>query len=228
MQPITRSSSGDRPTTRRSRGPTSGLVAQRHDATCDGGATKADNRGTPFGPTPLRKTGVPSDVHSAPRRCPLPPGAPRVRADRSRRRRCRRAFMTTVSVSPLTPLSFLQRAAEVFPDKPAIVYGDRSIDLSRVRGRGDPAGPGVAGLGRSTRVTGWPTCAPTSPRCWSRTSRCRWPGRCSSRSTPGCPRRRSATSSTTPARSCWWSTPSSCPGCRRSSPSCATVREVVR
>jgi len=34
--------------------------------------------------------------------------------------------MTMVSVSPLTPLSFLQRTAEVFPEKPAIVYGDRS------------------------------------------------------------------------------------------------------
>jgi len=35
--------------------------------------------------------------------------------------------MNTVSVTGLTPLSFLQRAAEVFPDKPAIVYADRSV-----------------------------------------------------------------------------------------------------
>ena len=35
--------------------------------------------------------------------------------------------MNTVSVTGLTPLSFLQRAAEVFPDKPAVVYADRSV-----------------------------------------------------------------------------------------------------
>src|SRR5664280_2492483 len=33
--------------------------------------------------------------------------------------------MTEVSYTPLTPLAFLQRSAEVFPDKTAIVYGDR-------------------------------------------------------------------------------------------------------
>src|SRR5674536_221025 len=33
--------------------------------------------------------------------------------------------MTEVSYTPLTPLAFLQRSAEVFPYKTAIVYGDR-------------------------------------------------------------------------------------------------------
>jgi fatty-acyl-CoA synthase len=35
--------------------------------------------------------------------------------------------MPEVFATPLTPLSFLERAAEVFPDKTAIVYGDRRI-----------------------------------------------------------------------------------------------------
>jgi fatty-acyl-CoA synthase len=33
--------------------------------------------------------------------------------------------MTTVWNTPLTPLAFLARSAEVYPDKPAIVYGER-------------------------------------------------------------------------------------------------------
>ena len=33
--------------------------------------------------------------------------------------------MTAVWDTPLTPLAFLRRSAEVFPDKTAIVYGDR-------------------------------------------------------------------------------------------------------
>ena len=33
--------------------------------------------------------------------------------------------MSTVSHSDLTPLRFLERSAEVYPDKVAIVYGDR-------------------------------------------------------------------------------------------------------
>lgn len=35
--------------------------------------------------------------------------------------------MTTVSYTPLTPLSFLGRAADVFAEKPAIVYGQRRL-----------------------------------------------------------------------------------------------------
>lgn len=33
--------------------------------------------------------------------------------------------MTAVWHTPLTPLAFLRRSAEVFPDKTAIAYGDR-------------------------------------------------------------------------------------------------------
>ena len=123
MQLITRSSSGtgqlpDGPADRLRGWWRSGMMRL---------AVAADNRGTPFGPTPLRQTGVPVGCLTPLLAvASLPPGAPRVRVDRSRRRRCRRAFMTMVSVSPLTPLSFLQRTAEVFPEKPAIVYGDRS------------------------------------------------------------------------------------------------------
>src|ERR671914_1938552 len=33
----------------------------------------------------------------------------------------------SISVAPLTPLQFLERSSDVFPDKTAIVYGDRRI-----------------------------------------------------------------------------------------------------
>ncbi len=35
--------------------------------------------------------------------------------------------MTAVSFTPLTPLAFLGRSAEVFPDKDAVIYGDRRL-----------------------------------------------------------------------------------------------------
>lgn len=35
--------------------------------------------------------------------------------------------MADVAYTPLTPLTFLERSAQVFPDKPAIVYGDRRL-----------------------------------------------------------------------------------------------------
>jgi fatty-acyl-CoA synthase len=63
--------------------------------------------------------------------------------------------MTAVWHTPLTPLSFLHRSAEVFPDKTAIVYGDRrhtyaefAAETTRVahalRGSGIGAGDRVA------------------------------------------------------------------------------------
>ena len=76
----------------------------------------------------------------------------------------------------LTPLRFLERSAAVFPEKLAIVYGDRRLtyrefarkrpgSLERCRPRG------------SSRATASPTYARTSPSCWSRISRCRSPAR---------------------------------------------------
>jgi fatty-acyl-CoA synthase len=59
--------------------------------------------------------------------------------------------MTAVWHTPLTPLAFLQRSAEVFPDKTAIVYGDRrhtyaqfAAEVTRVAHalRGSGIGPG--------------------------------------------------------------------------------------
>ena len=35
--------------------------------------------------------------------------------------------MTLVSNTELTPLSFLERSARVFPDKIAVVYGERQL-----------------------------------------------------------------------------------------------------
>lgn len=40
--------------------------------------------------------------------------------------------MTAVSDTPLTPLSFLRRSAEVYPDRTAVVYGDRRISYSEL------------------------------------------------------------------------------------------------
>jgi fatty-acyl-CoA synthase len=65
--------------------------------------------------------------------------------------------MTAVWDTPLTPLAFLARSAEVFPDKPAIVYGDRrqtyaefAVEATRVahalRGSGVQPGDRVAYL----------------------------------------------------------------------------------
>ncbi len=65
--------------------------------------------------------------------------------------------MTAVWHTPLTPLTFLQRSAEVFPDKTAIVYGDRrhtyaefAAEVTRVahalRGSGIGQGDRVAYL----------------------------------------------------------------------------------
>jgi fatty-acyl-CoA synthase len=59
--------------------------------------------------------------------------------------------MTAVWHTPLTPLAFLQRSSEVFPEKTAIVYGDRrhtyaefAAEATRVAHalRGSGIGPG--------------------------------------------------------------------------------------
>ena len=42
--------------------------------------------------------------------------------------------MSTVSHSSLTPLRFLERSAEVYPDKVAIVHGDRRITYREFAG----------------------------------------------------------------------------------------------
>ena len=70
--------------------------------------------------------------------------------------------MSTVSHSDLTPLRFLERSAEVYPDKVAIVYGDRRTTYAS-----SPARPLVSRgpcrrLG-SIRATAWPTCCPNIP-----------------------------------------------------------------
>ena len=59
--------------------------------------------------------------------------------------------MPVNSFTHLTPLAFLERAADVFADKTAIAYGDRRTELQRVRCRGDPARARVAGLRGAAR-----------------------------------------------------------------------------
>jgi fatty-acyl-CoA synthase len=66
----------------------------------------------------------------------------------------------TVSVTPLTPLAFLGRAAAVFPDKTAVVMEDRRVPYRDFAGE-------VTRLARALRASGvaagdrWPICART-------------------------------------------------------------------
>ncbi|MCX5240403.1 long-chain-fatty-acid--CoA ligase [Streptomyces prunicolor] len=43
--------------------------------------------------------------------------------------------MNAVSHTPLTPLSFLERTARVWPDKPGVIYGNRSLSYGEVAAR---------------------------------------------------------------------------------------------
>ena len=99
--------------------------------------------------------------------------------------------MTQVWNTPLTPLAFLRALRGGLPGQDGDRLRRPPDQLPAVRRRGHPGRARAARLGHRAAATGSPTCCPTSPRCWSRTSRCRSPARCSSRSTPGCPPRRS-------------------------------------
>ena len=100
----------------------------------------------------------------------------------------------------LTPVSFLERSAYVFPDKVAVIHGARRYTYRAARGAGEPAGVRAARAPAWASTTAWPSSARTSPPCSRRTSACPPPAASSSPSTPACPPTRSATSSSTPAR----------------------------
>jgi non-ribosomal peptide synthetase component E (peptide arylation enzyme) len=65
--------------------------------------------------------------------------------------------MTTTTTShdvwstPLTPLAFLGRAAEVFADRDAVVYGERRVTYAQLSDAGDACRSRVAGLWRRRR-----------------------------------------------------------------------------
>ena len=77
--------------------------------------------------------------------------------------------------APLSPLGFIQRTAEVYPERLAIVHGS----LRQTWARRTPAAaswPVPCSAPASARTTPWPSCCPT-PRPWSRpTLACPWPG----------------------------------------------------
>jgi fatty-acyl-CoA synthase len=62
--------------------------------------------------------------------------------------------MSAVSFTPLTPLAFLERSAEVFANKTAIVYGDREVSYSEfaVQATGLAVALRASGLRRGDRV----------------------------------------------------------------------------
>lgn len=54
---------------------------------------------------------------------------------------------TTVNFSPLTPVSFLQRSATVYPDKEAVIYGDKRRSYAEFQNRVFRLANGLHGLG---------------------------------------------------------------------------------
>ena len=81
------------------------------------------------------------------------------------------------NLTPLTPIDFLERAADVQPDKIAIVDGDTSHSYAQFRSRSRRlAGALVArGIGTGDVVSG--PDAQTAITCWKRISASRSPGR---------------------------------------------------
>ena len=76
----------------------------------------------------------------------------------------------------LTPLGFLPRAAAVYPDKLAVIHGDRALHLSRSSTSAAGASPtrcAGAASGGATRSRSWRR---TCRRCSRRITACRWPG----------------------------------------------------
>ena len=55
--------------------------------------------------------------------------------------------MTSFSFEPLTPRAFLDRSAYVYPDRPAVIDGDRRHTYRELRERSRRAAGGLAGLG---------------------------------------------------------------------------------
>ena len=73
----------------------------------------------------------------------------------------------------LTPLSFLERSASVYPDKTAVIHGETRHTYSEMLARAaDPLpGPSPPGeWGPATRCRSWP---PTCRQCSKRTTACR-------------------------------------------------------
>ena len=78
---------------------------------------------------------------------------------------------------PLTPLLFMERAAQVYPDQPAVVHGAVRRTYRELRDRCVRLASALAkrGIGKGDTVA---AVLPNIPRCSNATTACRWPGRC--------------------------------------------------
>ena len=85
---------------------------------------------------------------------------------------------------PLTPLSFLARAAEVYPDQTAIIHGARSWTYREFYARARRLASAL-GNAASSAATRSRRCWPIRRRCSKRTTAWRWPARCSTPSIRG-------------------------------------------
>ena len=70
-------------------------------------------------------------------------------------------WMAEFTFAPLTPASFLDRAAAVFADRIAIVDGERTFTYRDMSDRCRRLAGALAAMGVGTR-TGWRRCAPTA------------------------------------------------------------------
>jgi hypothetical protein len=73
---------------------------------------------------------------------------------------------------PLTPLTFLERAASVFPAHTAIIHGKRQINYRDFYARSRRLASALAKRA-SDAATPWPWCWPIPPRCSKPTMACR-------------------------------------------------------
>ena len=80
--------------------------------------------------------------------------------------------------APLTPVSFVERSAEIFGDLTSVIHGARRYDWAATRDRSArlAAALRALGVGRGTTVS--VDARPTRPRCSRRTMRCRRSARC--------------------------------------------------
>jgi fatty-acyl-CoA synthase len=69
-----------------------------------------------------------------------------------------------VNPTELTPLSFLDRSAIVWPNETAILYGDREINYAEMAGNATRLGHALP-LQASSKATVSHICARTHPRC---------------------------------------------------------------
>ena len=77
---------------------------------------------------------------------------------------------------PLSPISFLLRAARIYPHRTAVIHGARRYHLCGDGGAQPAAGLGAeAGRGRARRRS-WRSWRRIRRRCWRRITACRWPG----------------------------------------------------